>query len=109
MDPLARHVAARQDEEGRLRAERDRAEQEAAGAETAVQDSAARQAQAEAGQEAARQSQVDLLGRLAALQNARSPKRSDSSSRMPLPLGSCFAMSCGLTDRGSAAAARAPP
>ena len=71
VDPLARHVAARQDEEGRLRAERDRAEQEAEGAETAVQDSAARQAQAEAAQEAARQSQVDLLGRLAALQNAR--------------------------------------
>jgi chromosome segregation protein len=71
VDPLARHVASRQAEEGRLRAERGRAEEEAAGAEAALHEAAARQASAESQQESARESQVDLLGRLAALQNAR--------------------------------------
>jgi chromosome segregation protein len=69
--PLAGHVGARREEEGRLRVARDRAQQEAAGAEAAVQEAAARQAGAESALEAARQTQVDLLGRLAALQNAR--------------------------------------
>jgi chromosome segregation protein len=69
--PLARHVAARQEEEGRLRGERDAAAQEAASAEAAVQEATTHQAEAEAAQEAARESQVDLLGRVAALQNAR--------------------------------------
>jgi chromosome segregation protein len=71
VDPLARHVGARREEESRLRVERDRAQQEAAGAEAAVQEAAAWQAGAESALEAARQTQVDLLGRLAALQNAR--------------------------------------
>jgi chromosome segregation protein len=71
VEPLARHVAGRRDEEARLLAERDRAAQEAAAAEAAVQEASARQAEAETAQEAAREMQVDLLGRLAALQNAR--------------------------------------
>jgi chromosome segregation protein len=69
--PLARHVSARREEEERLRGERDQAGREAAAADAAVQDAAGRQAEAEAAQDAAREAQVDLLGRLAALQNAR--------------------------------------
>src|SRR5438552_1678929 len=71
VDPLARHVASRREEEARLRGERDRAQQEAHTAEAALHEAAARQAAAESEQETTRESQVDLLGRLAALQNAR--------------------------------------
>ena len=70
--PLAAERAARGEEEARLRARLAEAEEEARRADEAAQAAATQQRQAEADQEATREGQVTLLGRLAALQNARS-------------------------------------
>jgi len=70
--PLGAELAARREDEARLRARLAEAEDEARRADEAAQAAAARQREAEADQEATRENQVSLLGRLAALQNARS-------------------------------------
>ncbi|HET6898302.1 MAG TPA: AAA family ATPase, partial [Vicinamibacteria bacterium] len=69
--PLADHLDERRADEARLRIERAAAEDEARTAETAQADAASRQSASEAEQDAARDGQVDLLGRIAAHQNAR--------------------------------------
>jgi len=69
--PLADRVDERRSDEARLRIERAAAEDEARTAETAQAEAAARQSASEAEQDAARDAQVDLLGRIAAHQNAR--------------------------------------
>ena len=69
--PLADHLDERRSDEARLRIERAAAEDEARTAETAQQGAASRQSASEAEQDAARDGQVDLLGRIAAHQNAR--------------------------------------
>jgi chromosome segregation protein len=69
--PLADRLDERRGDEARLRAERAAAEDEARTAEAAQVDAAGGQAEAEAQQDAARDGQIDLLGRIAALQNAR--------------------------------------
>jgi len=70
--PLGAERAARSEDEARLRAHLAQAEDDARRADDAAHAAAARQREAEAEQEASRESQVSLLGRLAALQNARS-------------------------------------
>jgi chromosome segregation protein len=70
--PLGAELAARREDEARLRTRLAEADDEARRADEAAQAAAARQREAEAEQEATRESQVSLLGRLAALQNARS-------------------------------------
>jgi chromosome segregation protein len=69
--PLAEALLVRRGEESRLRAERQAAEQDTQTAEAAVQEAAAHQAALEAKQEQARDGQVGIMGRTAALQNAR--------------------------------------
>src|SRR5262245_45195814 len=69
--PLASHVAERQAEDARLREEWRLAEAESQAAEAAQQEAAAAQTRLESDQDAARESQVAILGRLAALQNAQ--------------------------------------
>jgi chromosome segregation protein len=69
--PLADRVDERRSDEARLRIERAAAEDEARTAEAAQAEAGAQQADAEAQLDAARDGQVDLLGRIAALQNAR--------------------------------------
>src|SRR5262249_37538842 len=68
--PLAETLEARRAEAARLTLELQQAEADAAAAEAAVRECAARQAAAEAEQEAGRDAQVAMLGRIAALQNA---------------------------------------
>jgi chromosome segregation protein len=70
--PLEAERAGRREDEARLRERVAEAEAEARRADATAQAGSARQHQAEADQEASRESQVSLLGRLAALQNARS-------------------------------------
>jgi chromosome segregation protein len=70
--PLDVERTARREDEARLKSRVAEAEAEARSADEAAQACSARQRQAEADQEASRESQVSLLGRLAALQNARS-------------------------------------
>jgi chromosome segregation protein len=77
--PLADHLDERRSDEARLRIERAAAEDEARTAETAQADSASGQADAEAQQEAGRNAQVDLMGRMAALQNAGESVRGNAS------------------------------
>jgi chromosome segregation protein len=69
--PLSEALAVRRGDEQRVNAERDRAEDEAGRADAVMAEAAARQAGLESEQDAARDAQVGLLGRLAALQNAR--------------------------------------
>jgi chromosome segregation protein len=69
--PLGAELEGRREEESRLRGQLTDEEEEARSADVAVQDSAARQASVEREQETARDAQVALLGRIAALQNAR--------------------------------------
>jgi chromosome segregation protein len=69
--PLEESLAGRRGEERRLRDELAGAAAELQAAETAVHETAALQAAAEAEQEAAREAQVGLLGRIATLQNSR--------------------------------------
>jgi chromosome segregation protein len=71
VSPLAEALLARRGEESRLRAERQAAEQETQTTEAAVQEATAHQAALEAKQEQARDAQVGIMGRTAALQNAR--------------------------------------
>jgi chromosome segregation protein len=71
LGPLASSLEARRADLGRLREELASAREEALADETAAQQAAALQAGAEADQEAARDAQVGLLGRLATLANAR--------------------------------------
>src|SRR5207245_4815382 len=78
--PLADHLDTRRSEEARLGLERTAAEAEARAAETAQVEASARQASAEKEQDAARDAQVDLMGRIAALLNARE-STSGSASR----------------------------
>ena len=70
--PLDAERTARREDEAQLRARLTQAEDDARGADEAAQAAAARQRAAETDQESAREAQVSLLGRLAALQNARS-------------------------------------
>ena len=69
--PLADRVDERRSDEARLRVERAAAEDEARTAESAQAEAAARQSSSEAELDAARDAQVDLMGRIAASQNAR--------------------------------------
>ena len=69
--PLAEHLAARQSEETRLRGELQTAGEEARASEAAVHEIAGAQARAEMELESAREAQVTVLSRMAALQNAR--------------------------------------
>lgn len=69
--PLAEHLAEKQAEEERLRGELAAAAEEARASESAVHEIAAAQARAEAELESARVAQMDVLSRIAALQNAR--------------------------------------
>jgi chromosome segregation protein len=69
--PLSEALAVRRADEARVNAERDRAEEQARRADTVMAEAAASQSSLEAAQEAARDAQVGLLGRIAALQNAR--------------------------------------
>src|SRR5712692_1668996 len=69
--PLEDMLATRRRDEEQLRAERGAAEAETGAAEAAVHEAAATQASTEASQERAREAQVTLLGRMAALQNAQ--------------------------------------
>ncbi|HEV7501017.1 MAG TPA: chromosome segregation protein SMC [Vicinamibacteria bacterium] len=69
--PLADRLDERRSDEARLRIELAAAEDEARTAETAQTEAAARQAESEAQQDGARDAQVDLMGRIAAFQNAR--------------------------------------
>src|SRR6266540_6460310 len=64
-------LATRRRDEEQLRAERGAAEAETGAAEAAVHEAAATQASTEASQERAREAQVTLLGRMAALQNTQ--------------------------------------
>ena len=70
--PLGAELAVRREDETRLRTRLAEAEEEARRADEAAQAAAARQREAEAEQETTRENQVSLLGRRAALQNARS-------------------------------------
>jgi len=70
--PLEAARAGRREDEARLRERVAEAEAEARRADETAQACSSRQRLAEADQEASRESQVSLLGRLAALQNARS-------------------------------------
>jgi chromosome segregation protein len=70
--PLGAELAVRREDEARLRTRLAEAEKEACRGDEAAQSAAARQREAEADQETTREHQVSLLGRLAALQNARS-------------------------------------
>ncbi len=69
--PLEDMLATRRRDEEQLRAERGAAEAETGAAEAAVHEAAATQASTEASQERAREAQVTLLGRMAALQNTQ--------------------------------------
>ena len=69
--PLDESLAEKRGEDERLREERRSAEAELRAAEAAVAEAAARLQAAEADQEQSREAQVALLGRMAALQNAR--------------------------------------
>ncbi|HVS09828.1 MAG TPA: chromosome segregation protein SMC, partial [Planctomycetota bacterium] len=69
--PLAEHLAGRQSEETRLRAELATAGEEARASEAAVHEIAGAQARAEAELESAREAQVTVLSQLASLGNAR--------------------------------------
>jgi len=69
--PLAQELAGRGEEETRLHGELRTADDEGRDADVAVQSAAARQASAEADQDTARDAQVSVMGRIAALQNAR--------------------------------------
>jgi chromosome segregation protein len=69
--PLRETLASRRGEEQGLHEAVAAAEAELRAAETAVQEATARQSGAEAEQERAREAQVDLMGRVAALQNTR--------------------------------------
>jgi len=69
--PLGDHLDTRRQEEQRLRMQRAAAEEEARTAEAEQVSSASRQAALEAEQDAARDGQVDLMGRIAGFQNAR--------------------------------------
>jgi chromosome segregation protein len=71
LGPLRESLAARRGEEHGLRESLAEAEAELRAAEAAVQETGARQAAAEAEQESARETQVALMGRVAALQNSR--------------------------------------
>ncbi|PYQ15461.1 MAG: chromosome segregation protein SMC [Acidobacteria bacterium] len=70
--PLDGELADRREDEVRLRTRLSQAEEEARRAEETAQSAAGRERREEDDQEAAREAQVVLLGRLAALQNARS-------------------------------------
>jgi chromosome segregation protein len=69
--PLGAGLLARREDEARLRGEREAAEAEAREAEAGVQAAAGAQALSEGDLETAREAQVGLLSRMAALQNAR--------------------------------------
>jgi chromosome segregation protein len=69
--PLGETLAARREEDERLREELREADAELQAAEAAVAEAAARLATAETEQERGREAQVALLGRIAQLQNAR--------------------------------------
>jgi chromosome segregation protein len=69
--PLHESLEARRTDEGRLRTEVEASDHDAREAESAVQESAGHQTRTEAAQEAARDAQVGLMSRTAALQNAR--------------------------------------
>ena len=69
--PLAAHLEERRQGSERLRADVAAAETEARGAEAALQDSAQKQHAAEQAQEQARDAQLTVMSRMAALQNAR--------------------------------------
>ena len=71
LGPFALELDARREEEARLKTELAAAEEDARNADTAVQDAVAAQTATEGEQDAAREGQVSLLGRIAALQNAR--------------------------------------
>ncbi len=68
--PLSQALDARRGDSTRLKDQLGEAEAEAHGAESAVQQAAARQAVREREQEQAREVQIGILGRMAALQNA---------------------------------------
>jgi chromosome segregation protein len=70
--PLSAELAAQREEDAALRAGLAEAEDAARRADESAQSAAARQREVETEQESARETQVSLLGRLAALQNARS-------------------------------------
>jgi chromosome segregation protein len=69
--PLSSGLDARRGEEATLRGELTAAEEEARAAEAALLESTTRQADSERRQEEARDTQVGLMGRIAAFQNAR--------------------------------------
>ena len=69
--PLGDALGARRGEEQSLRERLAAAEEELRGAEAAVSDAAGRQMAAEREQDGVREAQVALMGRMAALQNAR--------------------------------------
>jgi chromosome segregation protein len=69
--PLAESVATRRGDEARLRSELSAAEDEAQEAEVGAQEAGAHQAASETEQDAVRDAQLTLLGRLATLSNAR--------------------------------------
>jgi chromosome segregation protein len=69
--PLAAHLESRRGDSGRLQEQLQDAERDSQAADAALQAAGARQASLEAEQEEARDQQVTLLGRIAALQNAR--------------------------------------
>ncbi len=69
--PLGERLATRREEEQRLRESVAAAGQEGAAADSGVQEASARQAAAERAQDAARDGQVELMGRMATLQNAK--------------------------------------
>jgi chromosome segregation protein len=71
VDPLAEHLRARQAEEERVKGELTRCEEEARIADAGMQECAGRQAALEAEQDRARDDQVALLGKIAALANSR--------------------------------------
>jgi chromosome segregation protein len=71
VNPLREALQTRREESARLGSERDAAEQETQAQEAAVQEATARQAAAEQTQEEARDAQVEVMGRSAALQNSR--------------------------------------
>src|SRR5438552_4745101 len=77
--PLADLLDGRRADEQRLRVQRAAAEEEAREAEGAQLAAAAGQTRAEAEQDAARSAQVDLMGRIAALQNARASVSGNAS------------------------------
>src|SRR6187397_2622818 len=81
--PLADHLDERRSDEARLRIERASAEDEARTAETAQAEAASRQSASEAEQDAARDAQVDLLGRIAAHRTRANPSVEMPRARPP--------------------------